>query len=590
MPFVSKSPATFNLSRRLISIFLVSVLAIYLSGVAVTLRLRRRAITDLEADYTAQTVSFSLMLDSELTRIRTQMKYTLTRSVTLRMNLVPSGSSFPDLYESLLKVTEQIYALQNTSSLIEDTAIYFSGLNRCIAADGTYNRPTQTQEALLNAYRQLPAHSALLTADGELYLAADAANFADKSASAIVWVRLSRTVLSGWCAQYAQEGAASVLFYQGDSGMFSVCDPAAAEQAAVLLEDLQGAAGVEQEQAEHVVVGGADCLRVIAPASRWGIWAVSYVGADDLRAAAAPFLIWLVIPTAIVVLSIAVFLYLVWRLITRPFLRISGELRGLELTGAPQNSAPGSSDMDFLYAAFVELGERLKTTLEQSYSDKMLACQSEIKYLQAQISPHFLYNSFYHLYRMAKMEDNDGVAEMSMKLSSYYRYITRSAEAVVPLEMEVQNITDYTEIQTIRFGDRIAVRLAPLPPEYRTQPVPRFVLQPLFENAYNHGVEKMEQGVIQLRFVRRGRFLDILVENNGDCPDSELDALNLYLNDQSSQMECTALKNVRLRMLLAGGDLKVSHGALGGFGVRLSLPLQNDKGERKNDADIADCG
>lgn len=62
---------------------------------------------------------------------------------------------------------------------------------------------------------------------------------------------------------------------------------------------------------------------------------------------------------------------------------------------------------------------------------------------------------------MAKMEDTDGIAEMSLKLSSYYRYITRSAQPVVTLAMEYQNIVDYTEIQTIRFGDRITVQLQP---------------------------------------------------------------------------------------------------------------------------------
>ena len=214
-----------------------------------------------------------------------------------------------------------------------------------------------------------------------------------------------------------------------------------------------------------------------------------------------------------------------------------------------------------------------KTVLEQAYHNKELAYQSEIKYLQAQINPHFLYNSFYHLYRMAKMEDTDGIAEMSLKLSSYYRYITRSAQPVVTLAMEYQNIVDYTEIQTIRFGDRITVQLQPLPEPYRELAVPRFILQPLFENAYNHGVEKMENGLIQLRFKMKPEFLNIYVENNGSCPDAELEKLTQYLNSTDRKAECTALKNVKLRMQMQGGDLQVSHGTLGGFGVSLRLPL-----------------
>lgn len=174
---------------------------------------------------------------------------------------------------------------------------------------------------------------------------------------------------------------------------------------------------------------------------------------------------------------------------------------------------------------------------------------------------------------MAKMEDTDGIAEMSLKLSSYYRYITRSAQPVVTLAMEYQNIVDYTEIQTIRFGDRITVQLQPLPEPYRELAVPRFILQPLFENAYNHGVEKMENGLIQLRFKMEPEFLNIYVENNGSCPDAELEKLTQYLNSTDRKAECTALKNVKLRMQMQGGDLQVSHGTLGGFGVSLRLPL-----------------
>ena len=215
---------------------------------------------------------------------------------------------------------------------------------------------------------------------------------------------------------------------------------------------------------------------------------------------------------------------------------------------------------------------KLKAALEQSYKNKVLIYQAEIKYLQAQVNPHFLYNSFYHLYRMAKMEDNEGVAEMSRRLSSYYRYITRSDQNEVPLEMEYQNIVDYTDIQTIRFGDRIQVELEPLPDAYKNLTVPRFVLQPLFENAYYHGVEKQQSGRIRLQFRPEPGALVILVENNGACTDEELAAITQYLSRSEEGEKITALKNVKGRMRLLGGDLSISRGSLGGFCAALTLP------------------
>ena len=165
---------------------------------------------------------------------------------------------------------------------------------------------------------------------------------------------------------------------------------------------------------------------------------------------------------------------------------------------------------------------------------------------------------------------------MSRRLSSYYRYITRSDQNEVPLTMEYQNISDYTEIQTIRFGDRIKVELEPIPPGYEALMVPRFVLQPLFENAYNHGVEKIAAGRIQLRFELRPGALVILVENNGTCGDEELRALTAYLESTAPGEKLTALKNVKGRMKLLDGDLAVSHGSLGGFCAELTLSVPKD--------------
>ena len=97
MPQDRTPQLSFNLSRRLISIFLVSVLAVYTAGITVTLRLRRSAMQDWQAAYTAQAADFTDQLNTELLRIRTQMKYTLTRSVTLRLTLTPRQASFPAL-------------------------------------------------------------------------------------------------------------------------------------------------------------------------------------------------------------------------------------------------------------------------------------------------------------------------------------------------------------------------------------------------------------------------------------------------------------------------------------------------------------
>lgn len=596
------APFSSNLSHRLIIIFLILTLAVYAAGLTVTLKLRSNAVQDSQAAYLAQAEMFSDQLNNELTRISTQMKYTLTRSVTLWLSLAPNNTSFPQLYEFVLRMTDQIYSLQNTSSLIESTSVYFSELDKCIHSSGTYNTPTDTERLLIDSYYEMPAHSAVLAVDGQLYLVSDAFTFNSKAATSLVWARLSNKLLSQLCGQYTEDGQPAVLYCIGDSGSYLAIGGNSEFPSAAILEDIQTAAAEGKSGMVSATVDGTPCLRALQPVGAWNLWVARYASSRAPREVTEPFTVWIVVQTAITLLAAGSFVFLVWRLITRPFRRIMQQLQELEHTGFPLADANSSKDMDFLHRAFVQLGAELQNTLEQAYYSKELAYQSEIKYLQAQINPHFLYNSFYHLYRMAKMEDTEGVAEMSMKLSAYYRYITRSAQTVVPLSMEYQNIVDYTEIQTIRFGERIAVELQPLPEAYRELNVPRFILQPMFENAYNHGVEKMENGHIQLRFESEADALNIYVENDGTCPDAELETLTRYLNSTDRHAECTALKNVQRRIQLLGGTLEVSHGTLGGFGVRLRIPLhpvhpQNPDApaglsrskEERNHANTVDC-
>ena len=597
---------SFSLSRRLISIFLISVLAVYAAGITVTLRLRHTAMQDWQAAYIAQAEDFTDQLNDELLRIRTQMKYTLTCSVTLRLTLAPQQASFPALYDSILRMTEQVYTMQNTSSLIQSTTAYFPSLNKTIHSSGTYNDPSVLEQQLIEAYYAAPGHSAVLTVGGRLYLVSDATSFNNKSSAALVWAELSATALARLCSQYAENGQTAAIYCAGSNSFFAVRSAGSELNTAALMADIQQAVRNESPGSAEAKVDSAECLRILQPVGPWSLWAVSYAGTDALREVTAPFAVWIGVQTVIMLLAVSIFLFLVWRLITRPFRQIAKQLQTMEQTGMllpdPNGGPVIGNDMDFLHYAFAQLGSQLQTTLEQAYHNKELAYQSEIKYLQAQINPHFLYNSFYHLYRMAKMEDTDGIAQMSLKLSSYYRYITRSAQPVVTLAMEYQNIVDYTEIQTIRFGDRITVELQPLPEDCQELAVPRFILQPLFENAYNHGVEKMEKGRIQLRFKMEPEFLNIYVENNGSCPDAELENLTQYLNSTDRKAECTALKNVKLRMQMQGGDLQVSHGTLGGFGVCLRLPLhpahplnteqqnQQPQKEGPSHADTVACG
>lgn len=579
------APISFSLPRRLLALFLIFVLTIYVVGIAVSVWLGNDAERQVREVYVARVDSLAEQLDAEFERIQLQINYTMTRPDIQHLELVTDAIQFSEIYDLVREVSELMYALQNSSGLIEDASIFLPHLERVISADGTYRKATEADHTFAEVYNEHTDRRQLMTSGGELYLVSDSARLLGSSQASLIRVKLSRRAMSEWCSLFSENSRICLFSAQNSEELFRLSTGDMTDPDGDIRADMQAAveSGKAETDAETISIGGRECIRVLERVGTRELWVGGYVSTSVLRSASLPFWLWQVILTAFLLLEMCLFLYIIRKMISQPINRFVTAAQNLEAEGVFQLSDQPADNMDFLYQAFVGVSAKLKATLEQTYKSKLLAYQSEIKFLQAQVNPHFLYNSFYHLYRMARMEDNEGVAEMSRRLSSYYRYITRSDQNVVPLSMEYENIQDYTEIQIIRFGDRIQVDLEPLPEQYASLEVPRFVLQPLFENAYNHGVEKMTSGCIRLRFEEKPGALVILVENNGTCTDEELAALTQYLENTEPGQKITALKNVKERMKLLGGDLAVSRGALGGFCVALTLVSTRPNKEESED-------
>jgi len=183
---------------------------------------------------------------------------------------------------------------------------------------------------------------------------------------------------------------------------------------------------------------------------------------------------------------------------------------------------------------------------------------------------------------MAKAMKIEEVVRATEYLGVYFQYITRNASEIVPLEMEYRHIGAYIELQSLRFHNRITPIVEPLPESLRAVPVPRLLLQPMVENAYQHGLkEKLESGVIRISVgeqrERQVAMLLFSVEDNGDeLTDEALARLQDKLSGKHEDKETTGLLNVHLRVQLRYGSdcgLALSRGELGGLRVLLKLPI-----------------
>lgn len=212
--------------------------------------------------------------------------------------------------------------------------------------------------------------------------------------------------------------------------------------------------------------------------------------------------------------------------------------------------------------------------------------QAELRHLQSQINPHFLYNSFFSLYRMAKDEDCEGMVELSSYLSEYYRYITKSAQSDVELKVDVEHARRYAQIQAMRFRRRLTVEFEELPPVYEKIMVPRLILHPLLENAFEHGLNNVEKGgLLRVWYEQKEEKLLIHVQDNGIGMTSEgLKDIRKSFLDTGEMIE-DGLCNINRRLKIKFGDefgLEIFSESGKGTVCSLILPADGKEKDRNN--------
>lgn len=285
------------------------------------------------------------------------------------------------------------------------------------------------------------------------------------------------------------------------------------------------------------------------------------------------------------VIVIFLFSRYIKRCIHSPLVRLLDAFRAVK-SGDFQTFIRHSSTNEFsyIYDEFNSMTQQLEHLTGQVYKHQLLAQQAELRQLQAQINPHFLFNSFFILRRRIRDGDTERSMEMANALGEYFQFITRTASACVPLSEEVRHARIYTQIQSARFGSRISLDFAPLPEPYGSLMVERLILQPMIENAFEYGLEGLRSGgCLRVSFRQSEGMLSILVEDNGEnLTDEKLESLRRLLDTTAdeindNEMEITGILNIHRRIRYRMGPksgVYVRRSELGGLLAELRLTAE----------------
>lgn len=241
-------------------------------------------------------------------------------------------------------------------------------------------------------------------------------------------------------------------------------------------------------------------------------------------------------------------------------------------------------EFSYLFTGYNDMADQLDHLVNEVLVQKNLIQKVELKQLQAQINPHFLYNSFFILSRRVKRHDYENAEKFAVLLGNYFKFLTRSGSDFVELRQEVEHARCYAEIQGTRFSGRIEVIFGLLPVAYEELTVPRLILQPLLENSFKYGLEeKEENGRLEVSFAEEEDAFAIHVEDNGEQAAPELiERMQSSLSGEDDG-EITGIINIHKRLGIyfeGNAGLVVTRSGLGG--VCVSIRIKNE-GRKTNE-------
>ncbi|MGN7456896.1 sensor histidine kinase [Paenibacillus pasadenensis] len=471
---------------------------------------------------------------------------------------------------------QRLTSIKNSSPYIKDVYVHLHSIRKTVsAAHDVYEFQQGSFDDLLASLGK--EKTRLITWQQTFHLrASKASGEAGGKPLFIVQIVLDAERLKESMKQlnsYEESGS----FVMDDRSSFAIAsDPGSSE----MMRQSAALARSSSASAFRLELDGKEYQFNKVSSAKLGLTGFIYMPAETVAKPLSKFEVWAWLFAAATLMTILIYAYSTYRFVHKPLLLLVQSFRRME--GGALDSPIEHEQKDefgYLYHRFNHMLKKLQMLIDQDFKQKLMMQKAELKQLQSQINPHFLYNSFFILNSLARTGDTDRIEQFTNMLGEYFRFITRSGADLVPLAEETRHSRMYTEIQELRFSRRIAVEFGELPETMRTISVPRLIIQPIIENAYEHSLEKVtEEGLLRVSFEREEDEARIVVENNGEpIGESLLEELRRRLGSSSDSYEMTGMINIHRRILLTYGEgsgLSLSRSELGGLKVAIRIRLK----------------
>lgn len=257
----------------------------------------------------------------------------------------------------------------------------------------------------------------------------------------------------------------------------------------------------------------------------------------------------------LITLLAAIFTFYLDKKISQPVTQLTNHMREISKGNFSRNQAIESEDeIGQIGQGINQLAADMQQLITTRVEDERKKKDLEYQMLQNQINPHFLYNTLNSMKWMATIQGAHGIAEMITSLSRMLEEITKDTRKIVPLSEELSTVEDYFLIQNYRYFGNIAFEKEIADPTLLDTPVPRFIIQPIIENAIFHGIEPKGKGTVRLIISEQEDTIRIAIRDDGVGMSEEKINSLLIIDPEEARLDKVGIHNVNQRLLHTYGE------------------------------------
>ena len=396
------------------------------------------------------------------------------------------------------------------------------------------------------------------TADG-LYAIHTINKFEDRTTIALVSVRLQNAELTRILSKLrGYDDTAVYLLNDEDELLLSVGDFSDETVLSQALEQLRS--GPETDSSLSI----ADAIVFSGLIDSGRLRIVKIVPKREIRKATMPTVYLAILVGLAGVLGAVIFSVLLSLWVSRPIVLLTERVKHIpmETLELPAGEEETRDEIRVLENHITLFVDRIRELIHEEYETKLEAKNAQINALQAQINPHFLYNT---LQLMGSIAYSSGVYEVNRiaeALSDLMRYSMNYDGEFVTIDEELRHLKNYMLIQKQRFYDKFTLELA-IDEKAGKCKIPKLLIQPIVENSFKHGFEPSTDRwkLTVMAFLNDDGKVHIIVRDNGSgMTETQLDSLRARLDsvqsNRFSQSEHIGLMNVnaRIKLYFSGND------------------------------------